>query len=190
MTAATEDFKIEFIDARLMIIRNKLSSNIVVEIESNLQKRDVKYFIPRVEVKTFTYPQRLQDIQVRNSITGSDLSNRIVVAVVSNAAYNVRKTLTPLNFKHHNMVYVDITVDSKSVFAKPFAMNMANGQLMQPFWRTMGALGYQFRDDGCYISRNEFDNGYFMICADLSPTLCNWQYDDTVQSGIIFTVLY
>ena len=47
----------------------------------------------------------------------------------------------------------------------------------------MGALRYQFRDDGCYISRNEFDNGYFMICADLSATLCNGQYEDPVQSG-------
>ena len=47
----------------------------------------------------------------------------------------------------------------------------------------MGALEYHFRDDGCYISRNEFDNGYFLICADLSPTLCNGQYDDPVQSG-------
>ena len=42
---------------------------------------------------------------------------------------------------------------------------MATGQFMQPFWR------------------NEFDNGYFMICADLSPTLCNGQYEDPVQSG-------
>ena len=62
-------------------------------------------------------------------------------------------------------------------------MNMTNGQHMQPYWSTMSALGYQFRDDGCYISRNEFNNGYFIICADLSPTLCNGQYDDPMQSG-------
>ena len=88
MIAAAEDVKIEFIDAWLMIRRNKLSSHKVIEIESTLLKRDVKYFIARVAVKTFTYPQGLQDIQVRNSITGSDLPNRIVVAIVSNAAYS------------------------------------------------------------------------------------------------------
>ena len=93
MAAAAEDIKIELIDAWLMIRRNKLSSHKVIEIESTLQKRDVKYFIPRVEVKTFTYPQGLQDIQVRNSITGSDLPNRIVVAMVSNAAYNEKNNV-------------------------------------------------------------------------------------------------
>ena len=81
------------------------------------------------------------------------------------------------------MVSADISVDSKSGFPKPLSMNMRNGQYMQPYWSTMGAFGYQFRDDGCYISRNEFDNGDFMICADLSPTLCNGQYEDPVQSG-------
>ena len=105
--------------------------------------------MPRVEVKTFTYARDLQGIQVRNSVTGRGIPNHIVV---SNNAYNGSKTLNPFNFKHHNMVSADITIDSKSVFAKPLSMNMANGQFMQPFWRTMGALGYQFRDDGCYIS--------------------------------------
>ena len=121
---------------------------------------------------------------MRNSVTGRDIPNRIVVTMVSNTAYNGSKTLNPFNFQHHNMISTDITVDSNSVFAKPLSMNMANGQYMQPFWGTMGALRYQFRDDGCYISRNEFDNGYFMICADLSPTLCNGQYEDPVQSEV------
>ena len=113
MTAAAEEVKIELIDAWLMIRRNTLSSHKMIEIESTLLKRDVNYFIPPVEVKTFTYPRGLQDIQVRNSITGSDLPNRIVVAMVSNAAYNGSKMLNPFNFKHHNMVSAYITVDSK-----------------------------------------------------------------------------
>ena len=134
MTTAAEDVKIEFIDVWLLVRRNKLSSHKVIEIESTL--RDVKYFIPRVEVKTFTCPRGLQDIQVRTSITGKP--NRIVVAVMSNTAYNGSKTLNPINFKHHNMVSADITVDSSSVFAKPLFVNMRNGQYMQPYSSTMG----------------------------------------------------
>ena len=120
---------------------------------------------------------------MRNSVTGRDIPNRIVVVMVSNTAFNGSKTLNPFNFKHHNMVSTDITVNSKSIFAKPLFMNMRNGKYMQPYWSTMGAFGYHFRNDGCYIGRNRFDNGYFMICADLSPTLCNEQYEDPVQSG-------
>ena len=46
----------------------------------------------------------------------------------------------------------------------------------------MSALGYNFKDDGCDISRNEFDNGYFLLCTDLSATLCGGEYLDPVQS--------
>jgi hypothetical protein len=185
MTAAAESVKIEVIDAWLMIRRNTLASNIVIEVEKTLHHQDVKYYIPRVEVKTYTFATGLQNLSVRNSITERDIPNRIVVAIVSNTAYNGSKALNPFNFKHYNMISADITIDSRSVYGKPLSMNMTNSQYMQPYWSTMGALGYHFRDDGCYISRNEFDNGYFLICADLSPTLCNGQYDDPVQSGNI-----
>ena len=73
MATAADAVKIELIDAWLMIRRNKLSSHKVTEIESTLQKQDVKYFIPRVEVKTFTFDAGLQDIQVRNRVTGRDI---------------------------------------------------------------------------------------------------------------------
>ena len=149
MTAEAEPVKIEVIDAWLMIRRNTLASHKVVEVESTLQKQDVKYYIPRVEVKTYTFAQGLQNLYVRNSITERDIPNRVVVAVVSNTAYNGSKTLNPFNFKHYNMISADITIDSRSVFGKPLTMNMATSQYMQPYWRTMGALGYHFRDDGC-----------------------------------------
>ncbi len=184
MAAAADAVKLEVVDAWLMVRRNTLASHKVNEIHATLQKQDVKYFVPRVQVKTYTFAQGLQNINVRNSITGRDIPNRVVVAMVSNTAYNGSKPLNPLNFKHYNMISADITVDSKSVFGKPLTFDMVNGQYMQAYWTSMSGLGYNFRDDGCYLTRNEFDDGNFFICADLSSTLCNGQYDDPVQSEI------
>ncbi|MEE8289663.1 MAG: hypothetical protein V3R25_09650, partial [Nitrosomonadaceae bacterium] len=144
---------------------------------------DFCLMVARVQVKTYTFAQGLQNINVRNSITGRDIPNRVVVAMVSNTAYIGSKPLNPFNFKHYNMISADITVDSKSVFGKPLTLDIASGQYMQAYWTSMSGLGYNFRDDGCYLTRNEFDNGNFFICADLSSTLCNGQYDDPVQSG-------
>ena len=69
MTAAAEEVKIEVIDAWLMIICNTLSSHKVIEIESTLLKQDVKYFIPRVEVKTYTYTNLHKDCRIYKSET-------------------------------------------------------------------------------------------------------------------------
>lgn len=183
MTTAANNVKIEIIDAWLMIKRNTLASHKVNEVEKTLQKHDAKYFIPRIDVKSFTYAQGPRNVSIRNASTGRDIPQRIVIGLVSNAAFNGSKTLNPFDFKHYNMSSVDITIDSKSVYGKPLAIDVANGQYMEAYWTLMNSLGFTFRDDGCRLTRNEYDNGFFLICADLSPTQCNGQYDDPIQSG-------
>ena len=183
MVAAAEAVKIDIIDSWIMIRRSTLANHKMLEIESLLKKQDVKYYVPRVQVKTSTHAQGLQNIYIRNIVTGREIPNRIVVGLVSNATYNGSKAHNPFHFKHFNMTSADITVDSKSVYGKPLVMNMADGQYLQAYWSMMSSLGYNFRDDGCQLSRNEFDNGYYLICGDLTPTLCNGQYDDPIQSG-------
>ena len=183
MAAAAEKVELELVDAWLVVRRNTLASHKVNEVQLLLQKQDIRYFIPRVQVKTFTFATGLLNVNVRSSLTDSDLPSRIVVGMVSNTAYNGSQILNPFRFHHYNMTSANITVDSKSVFGTPITLNVPTGQYMQAYWSLMSALGYNFRDDGCYITRNEFDNGYFLICADLSATLCNGQYNDPVQSG-------
>ncbi len=183
MSAAALTGKIEFVDAVLVVRRNKLASHKVNEVQTTLQKQDVKYFIPRTEVKTYTFAAGLRNISVRNSVTERDIPNRIVVGLVSNTTYNGSKALNPFNFKHYNMTSADITVDTKSVYGKPMFMHIGSGQFMEPFWTMQHGLGFIYQDDGCGITRNEYDNGYFLLAADLSATLCNGQYDDPVQSG-------
>ncbi len=175
--------KIEFVDATLVIRRNKLASHKANEVQTTLQKRDIKYFIPRTVVKTYTFPAGLRNISVRNSVSGKDIPNRIVVGLVSNTAYNGSKTSNPFHFKHYNMISADITVDTKSVYGKPMTMDIESGQFMEPFWAMQRGLGYMFQDDGCGITREEYDKGYFLLVADLSATMCNGQYEDPVQSG-------
>ena len=57
------------------------------------------------------------------------------------------------------MSSADILVNGKTALAKPLTMNIATNEYLQAYWNTMSALAYNFKDDGCDISRNEFDNG-------------------------------
>ena len=103
--------------------------------------------------------------------------------MVSNKAYSGQNDLNPFKFQHYNLSMANIMVDSKSVFAKPISLNMTKGNYLQAYWNLMLAMGYIGRDDGCDISRYEFDDGYFLLAADLSPTICDGTYDDPVQTG-------
>jgi hypothetical protein len=183
MSAADGAYKIEIVDAWLNIRRNTLSSHKANQMESLLQKQDARYFVPRVQVKAYTFARGLRNIHVRNSATGRDIPNRIAVGLVSNAAYNGNKAQNPFNFQHFNMTSADILVDSKSVFGKALSSNFANGQYLQPFMSMHSAMGFIYKDDGCSINRDEYPDGFTFVCADLSHTKCDGQYEDPVRSG-------
>ena len=183
MTTDADDYKIEIEEAFLMVRRNKLADHKFIEMQSNIAKQDAKYFIPHVEIKAFTFSAAAQNISLTNFITGRDLPKRIVVGMIPNKAYHGSKTLNPFNFKNYRLTSADITVNNKSVFGKPLSLNFTTGQTMQAYWAMYNSLGYQFRDDGCNIARNEYTNGYTLICADLTSTLCNGQYADPTLTG-------
>ena len=185
MTDDADNYKIKLEDAFLMVRRNRLADHKFNEMQSTIMKQDAKYFIPHVEVKVFTYAAGLRNINVNNFITGRDLPKRIVLAMVSNAAFHGNKTLNPFNFKHYNLTSVNITVDNKSIMGKPQTLNFTTNETLQTYWAMMGSLGYQFRDDGCDITRDEFNHGYTLICADLKSTICSGQYADPSVTGIL-----
>ncbi len=97
----------------------------------------------------------------------------------------VSRSTARYNFQHFNMTSADITIDSQSVYAKPLVANFAEGQYLQFFNTIASGMGYKYADAGCLISREEYPNGYTFICADLTATQCNAQYEDPTRSGII-----
>lgn len=183
MAANAENIKIEIEEASLLVRRCKLGLSKDLEIQKRLQTEDAKYFIPRVQLKTFTYAQGPRNIEIRNFANGRDLPTRLLICMVDNNAFNGQKALNPFNFKHYNMSSADILVNGKTVLAKPMSMNMATNEYLQAYWNTMSSLGYNFKDDGCGITRNEFNEGYFLLCTDLSATLCGGEYYDPIQTG-------
>ena len=175
--------KIEIAELSLFVRRTTLADHKFAEINTEIIKQDAKYFIPRVRVKAFTCAAGQRNVEIRNQLSAPDLPTRVVIAMVSNKAYSGQNDLNPFKFQHYNLSMANIMVDSKSVFAKPISLNMTKGNYLQAYWNLMLAMGYIGRDDGCDISRYEFDDGYFLLAADLSPTICDGTYDDPVQTG-------
>ncbi len=134
-------------------------------------------------MKSFTYAQGPRNIEIRNFVTGRDLPVKLMLAIVNNNAFNGQNASNPFNFKHYNMTSLDVLINGKTVLAKPMTMDIANDVFAQAYWNTNKAFGYTFKDDGCDITRNEFDKGYVLLCFDLSATLCGGEYSDPVQTG-------
>ena len=133
MAANAENIKIEIEEASLMVRRCKLAISKDVEIQKQLEKEDAKYFIPRVQLKTFTNAQGPRNIEIRNFANGRDLPTRLLICMVNNNAFNGQKALNPFNFKHYNMSSADILVNGKTALAKPLTMNIATNEYLQAY---------------------------------------------------------
>ena len=183
LAANNANVKIEIEEISLYVRRATLADHKFTEINETINKHDAKYFIPRVRVKAFTCAAGQRNVEIRNQLSAPDLPTRIVVGMVSNSAYSGQKALNPFKFQHYNVSAVNITVDSKCVFAKPLSLNMANSNYLQAYWNLMLAMNFVGKNDGCDISRNEYDNGYFLLAADLTASLCDGSYGDPIQTG-------
>jgi hypothetical protein len=74
-----------------MVRRCKLALSKDLEIQKRLQTADAKYFIPRVQLKTYTYAQGPRNIEIINFVTGRDLPTRLILCLIDNNAFNGRK---------------------------------------------------------------------------------------------------
>lgn len=183
LTADTTDVKIVIEEVTLVVRRMVLANHIYNDISTRLLKADAKYPISHVKVKAFTRPAGLRNVEIINQLSYPDIPTRLVIGMVSNEAYSGKKKLNPFKFHHYDLVYADVLVNSKSILTKPIHVNMTDKQYMQAYWSLMVSLGYTFKDDGFHISRNEYDNGNFLLGFDLTPTLCNGTYNDPTKTG-------
>ena len=183
LTANDTNVKIEIEDMMVVVRRVKLADHVYNSINAYLSKNDAIYPITRSTIKTFTKPAGVRDISINNQLSTPDIPTRIIIGMVSNAAYSGAKALNPFEFKHFNINYADVRVNAKSVLTRPLRMDMASRQYLDVYNALMITLGLVGRDDGYNISRDQFDGGYFLLGVDLTPTLCNGAYADPIQSG-------
>ncbi len=61
---------------------------------------------------------------------------------------------------------------------------------MEGFWTLFASTGYMFKDDGCYIDRDDYKSGYTLFAYDLTPTLCDGQYVDPEDLEILLLSYY
>ena len=130
LAANDANVKIEIEEVSLYVRRAKLADHKFTEINNTINKHDAKYFIPRVRVKAFTCAAGQRNVEIRNQLSAPDLPTRIVVGMVSNNAYSGQNALNPFKFHHYNISSVNITVDSKCVFAKPLSLNSTAGNFL------------------------------------------------------------
>ena len=182
MCADTENVKLVLDEVSLYVRKNNLFANKLIEIQHGHSKLDAKYPTTMVRVSTEVIPLGTSSFNITKEFHG-DIPKMILIGMVGNDAYTGKKSLNPFNFEHFNLQYINGKVNSMPIIPQPFQFDFAKKEYNSAYWNLMHALGYAFKDDGCDITRNEYDNGNFLLAFNTSSTLCNGLYSDPIERG-------
>ena len=182
MTADNENVKLVLEEVSLHVRKNNLFADKLIEIQQNHISMDAKYPTTMVKINTEIIPAGQSGFSITREFHG-DIPKQIVIGMVRNEAYAGKKSLNPFRFEHFDLQYFNGKINSMPLIPEPFQFDFTKKAYCPAYWNLMNALGYSGKDDGCDITRNEFDNGYFLLAFNTSATLCNGLFSDPIQRG-------
>lgn len=161
-------YKIEFLDASLVIRKMKIMPRILLAHSQGLLRSNAKYPFTRTEIKTKTLSANIQNDSFDNIFLG-DMPNRVIVGLVSNKAYKGSVKLNPYNFVNADLNYLALFVDNEQIPSKALTPNYTSKQFTLAYHTLFSGSGVHFKDDGNQISLSDFDQGYALYAFDLTP---------------------
>lgn len=177
--------KTEIDEACLFVRKVKLNPAIPTEHNRMLsQGKMAKYPVRRGIVSTFTVPQNNLSINKDNVIMGQ-LPRRIVVGLVSNAAFNGTITENPFNFQNFDVNYLTLYVGGQQHPNKPLTPKYSDDQFLRSYLTLFEGTGMLNDDRGHGIKRSSYKDGFALYAFDLTPDMTEGSHVDLIKHGTI-----
>lgn len=183
MTAG--QYAIKIMSAVLYVRKVKLLPTVFLAHAKALEQSNAKYPIRRVVCKTFTVPAGFMDVSHEKLFSGQ-LPSRLVIGLVDNEAFNGALGRNPFNFQHFNLNEISVYLDGQQQHAiKPLRPDYEHGQYISSYLSLFSGTGKVNKDDGNFIDRNEYGDGYALYAFDLSPDLAEDDHFNLSQDGSV-----
>lgn len=164
---AVTDFKIEFQEVVLYVPRVKLNPSVINGHAAGLKKQNAIYPIHHSELTTFTIPIGQKSFK-KDRLFPDEAPKLLLIAMVSNAAYNGDIKKNPFHFQHYGVDSLTLYRDGLSVSGRPFTPDFDNGKTMRSYMQTMQTFHYYNDDDTNGLTLNDFNKGYTIFAFDLT----------------------
>ncbi len=110
------------------------------------------------------------------------IPSRVVVAVLSSQAYTGAYNKNPYNFQHFNCNFIGLYADGQSVPGEPTVCDYKNGHYVNAYLSLFTGVGKYGLNEGNYIARDNYPNGYCMYVFDVSGRRGR-EYLDLIKKG-------
>ncbi len=183
-TDETAGYKVKIVAAVLHVRKAKLNPGVALAHAKGLERATAKYPVDRILVKSYTVPAGDLSVLKENLFLGQQ-PKRIIVGLVSNAAFNGHYKRNPFNFKHYNLNKVAVYIDGMMVpMSESLNPNFSDENGYVAAYHTLfTGLNKQNKDNTGIISRSDYRQGYTLMCFDLTPDLCDFGHFNLQKTG-------
>jgi len=177
------DFKGKITHASLFVRKVKLMPSVFLAHAKALESGTAKYPIRRVVCKSFTIPQNYRDVNHEKLFSGQ-LPTHMVIGLVDNRAFNGDHQRNPFNFQHCGRSEIGLYLDGQQQHAvRPIQPNFADRQYIRAYNSVFSGSGKLNVDEGLYIDRSDYYQGYVLYAFDLTADLGEDDHFSLVREG-------
>ena len=164
----TTDYKISVIDLVVYARRLLMNPSVIKGHMLGLNSQNALYPINHRKLLTFTVPAGQKSFR-KDNLFPSESPKLVIVAMVSNLAFNGDISLNPYNFQHFNLEEIALLVNGKSYPGPPYRPDFDKKLYARDYMDFMEAFGYYNSDDTNGLTYKEFGDGYTMYAFDKTP---------------------
>ena len=177
--------KVKILHASLFVRKVKLMPSVFFAHAKTLENGTANYPIRRMVCKSFTIPQNYRDVSHEKLFSGQ-LPTRVVIGLVKNQAFNGHSDSNPFNFQHFNLSEIGLYLDGQQPHAvRPIQLDYANELYIRAYDSLFAGTGKSGKDEGIFISRDDYGNGYALYAFDLTADLGEDDHFNLMRQGSV-----
>ena len=166
--AAQVAYKFQIRSARFIMKFKEVSPSMRIAHLKMLQERNYQIPHTKVLMKTHNIPDGVTSYVIPNMFKGR-LPDRVVLAMVSDAAVNGQYTSNPFNFQHFNLNYMVLHVNSQMLPRIPLEPNFTTNDYKREYLTVMEAMGYDIGPSSWTLTPYQWSHGYNIYVFKITP---------------------
>ena len=183
---SVDNYAIELEDLRVKVDRIVQGGSIMNFYKRSLEnKMQPRLPLDRSLLKTYTVTTGRADLSEYNIITGKQLPEQVIVAIVDEDAHRGTIMKNPFNFKDYDLSEASIVVNGVHEPQELYKLNKSEEDKVDMYANFLENTGISTDDREFGITMDDYYGGSFMLVWDRTPDKCNRFHRHTTDSGSI-----